>query len=335
MSAETFALLLVQLKASPSIATVNFSGYGEPTGHPRFYQCVGEAKAAGLTVEVVTNGIGLDEGAVERLIDLQLDKLVVSIDGIAPGASEALHAGPFDRVAESLRKLYHRRLARRADRPVVAVEFVATKRNVHELPTLVSLSRVLGVSEVLVSHLIPPTPELAEQVLYERCNTVSRRRPVSPWSPRVDLPQIDPDSAAAAVGDRLRRGGIHLRVNGRDVAGAGPACRFVLEGRFAVCWDGEVSPCLSLMRSHSYVYRGKTKRIRAYHLGNIREAPLAELWDGEEYRDFRDRVRQFAFSPCIDCGGCDLRDDNERDCLDDTFPRCGECLWAAGLIQCP
>ncbi len=335
MSEATFATLLAQLKASPSIATVNFSGYGEPTGHPRFHRCLREAKDAGLAVEVVTNGSGLDAESVERLIDLPLDKLIVSIDGIAPGASEMLHAGSFDRVSESLRKLYHRRLTRREDRPVVAIEFVATKRNVHELPTLVSLARALGVSEVLVSHLIPPTPELAEDVLYDRCNIVSRRRPVSPWSPRVDLPQIDPDSPAADAVDHLRRAGTHLTVNGQDVAGAGPACRFVLEGRFAVCWDGEVSPCLSLMHTHSYVYRGQRREVRAYHLGNIRQTPLATLWDGEEYRDFRDRVRRFAFSPCIDCGGCDLRADNEADCLGGTFPRCGECLWAAGLIQCP
>ena len=60
-----------------------------------------------------------------------------------------------------------------------------------------------------------------------------------------------------------------------------------------------------------------------------------EIWADAAFRAFRGRVRRFDFAPCIDCGGCDLRESNEEDCIGDEFPRCGECLWAAGLVQCP
>lgn len=44
---------------------------------------------------------------------------------------------------------------------------------------------------------------------------------------------------------------------------------------------------------------------------------------------------RFDFSPCTDCGGCDLADSNQEDCIGNSFPVCGDCLWAKGVIQCP
>jgi hypothetical protein len=46
-------------------------------------------------------------------------------------------------------------------------------------------------------------------------------------------------------------------------------------------------------------------------------------------------VQRFDFSPCAYCGGCDLSKGNETDCIGNTFPTCGGCLWAQGIVQCP
>ena len=335
MSAATFERMLEQLKAFPDVSTLNFSGYGEPMVHPAFYDFLARAKGAGFRVEMVTNALGLDAAAVERLIDLELDRIVVSVDAVGASAGSMLHGGSLGRVAGSLRRLYHRRMQRGAQRPEIALEFVASRRNIHELPELRKKAMVLGFTSILVTNLIPHTPALADEILYGRCSTATRRRASSPYNPCVDLPQMDAARHTSAVVERLRGTGTHIRVNGADLAGAGSLCRFVSEGRFALRADGRVSPCLSLMHSHTYYFRGRARRVIAYHTGNVNDTPLVEIWAGGEYRDFRDRVRQFEFSPCIDCGGCDLRGSNERDCTGDVFPRCGECLWAAGLVQCP
>lgn len=335
MPVETFGRIVEQIEALPGVATINLSGFGEPMAHPRFYELVSRAKEAGLLVEVVTNGTLLDGSAAERLVDLELDRLVVSVDGITDSAHLGLHDASFAGVSANLRTLYHLRLSRRAARPDVTLQFVATRRNIHELPRLKALSRVLGFSGILVTNLVPATPALAGEVLYERPGTTSRPGRASPANPCVDLPLMDAAPPAGAVVRRLRRQGTYLRRNGVDVAGAGPRCRFVTEGRLAVRWDGSVSPCLPLLHSHTCYVRDKPKRIRSYHLGNVNDTPLEGIWRSAPYRAFRDRVRRFDFSPCIDCGGCDLRETNEEDCTDNVFPRCGECLWAAGLVQCP
>jgi MoaA/NifB/PqqE/SkfB family radical SAM enzyme len=335
MAARTFRRIIEQLGELPGVTTVQFSGFGEPMAHPAFFGLVGLAKGAGYAVEVVTNGLLLDAAAAEQLVNLRVDRLVVSLDAVDAEGIAGLHAGSFPAVYANLKRLHRLRVARGVTWPELGLAFVATKRNVAELPALRRLAPELGFSSILVTNLVPCTPELDAETLYERWTTAPRQRPPSPWNPCVDLPFTDAHSAAYGVLRRLLDSGAHLRLNGVDVAGTGPRCRFVTEGRFAIGWDGRVSPCLPLLHTHTYYFRGEPKRVRAYAVGNVNEAPLRELWRAEGYRRFRERVRAWEFAPCIDCGGCDLRESNEADCFGDEFPRCGECLWAAGLVQCP
>jgi hypothetical protein len=62
---------------------------------------------------------------------------------------------------------------------------------------------------------------------------------------------------------------------------------------------------------------------------------LLELWNDPDYVTYRQKVQSFAFAPCTFCGGCDLSEANEEDCLGNGFPACGGCLWSQGVIHCP
>ena len=335
MSDATFEGVLAGLAGMESITTVSLSGFGEALTHERFWSFLARLKAAGLFVEVISNGLWRDARTAERMIDLNLDRVIVSIDGISDESSRMLHEGSFATVAANLRALDELRLSRGVEYPQTGIEFVATKHNIGELANLKRLSVPLGFSTILVTNVIPHTPELSSETLYEHWNTASRARNASIWSVAVDLPVMDPRADVGRAVQRLSHGGAKVFVNGAEIAGAGPRCRFVTEGRFAIRWDGRVSPCLQLMHEHSYYYRGRRKHIVPYHLGNVNAEPLSAIWGSEAYADFRRRVRAFEFSPCLDCGNCDLRADNEEDCTSNQHPRCGECLWAAGFIQCP
>ena len=50
MSAELFAGVLDQLRAMPSVETINFSGYGEPMSHPAFFDFAADADPGGQRV---------------------------------------------------------------------------------------------------------------------------------------------------------------------------------------------------------------------------------------------------------------------------------------------
>ncbi len=112
-------------------------------------------------------------------------------------------------------------------------------------------------------------------------------------------------------------------------------CPFIEEGTLAIDWEGGVSPCIPLLHSHKNYFEGIERYSRRYTLGSITAHTLKDIWDTPEYLRFRERVQAFEFAPCTYCGGCGLLGDNEKDCLGNSFPNCGACLWAQGFVQCP
>lgn len=114
-------------------------------------------------------------------------------------------------------------------------------------------------------------------------------------------------------------------------------CNFVENKSLTVTRDGNIAPCYALMHSYkSYIY-GREKKIKPYHLGNVKDRTVESIWTDPEYACFRANVKEFKFPSCTDCkhlDGCSYTDDNEMDCWGNT-PSCAECLWARGLIVCP
>jgi MoaA/NifB/PqqE/SkfB family radical SAM enzyme len=335
MAAETFATLLAQLGALPSAETVSLSGFGEPLLHPQFCDFLSQVKRAGLRAELITNGTLLSDRVAERLVDEQLDRLAVSTDGPQQDATDPFHTGALAQVQDNLRALCRLKQRRRAERPAITLVFVASRRNIGQLPAVQRLAEELGATDVLVSNLIPNTRALHDEVLYQQWGTTRRNAPAAPWNPVIRLPRIDLRAEAGRVVALLCSSGKHVQLGDAAISGGRMECRFVSTGCVAIRPEGDVSPCLPLLHTHRYYFRGDPRRTLAYRVGNIHQTPLAQIWAGGEYRAFRDRVRRFEFSPCIDCCGCHFRETNQEDCYGSVFPRCGECLWAAGLVQCP
>jgi MoaA/NifB/PqqE/SkfB family radical SAM enzyme len=122
---------------------------------------------------------------------------------------------------------------------------------------------------------------------------------------------------------------------GSDLASAKDRCPFIESGAGVIGWDGGFSPCLPLLHSHTSFVLDRERYSRRWIVGNIVEKSLSDLWNDPKHIAFREHVQSFDFAPCASCGGCEAADCNEEDCEGNTFPTCGGCLWAQGMIQCP
>ena len=198
-----------------------------------------------------------------------------------------------------------------------------------ELSAVIDIAKNTGASRFLVSNLLPYTETMVHEAMYYR--SINRR------NFDLDLPLMDMDDTtlksiqkAADIinmiipflpSDKLRN-----------------KCPFIEDGAGAVSWDGNLSPCLPLLHNHEgflgFLAYG-TRKSKNWAIGNVAAKDLFELWNTAEHRPFRERVVDFDFSPCITCGGCDLSQSNEEDCIGNSFPTCGACLWAQGIIRCP
>jgi MoaA/NifB/PqqE/SkfB family radical SAM enzyme len=329
MSETTFERILAGLAAFSPRPSVFFGGFGEPLTHPRIVAMARAAKQVAARVELITNGLLLDVENARGLIDAGLDTLWVSLDGATPESfADVRQSEALREILENIkqyRELYRQTRGGAAD---IGAVFVAMKRNIHELPKLLDMSSKVGISRYMVTNVLPYTPDMCEEVLYHRAIERAAWQ-ASPWHPHVNLPEIDLNQTTREALFQVwsTRPGVMFKKHDQ--------CPFIEQRSISISWDGYVSPCLALLHSHeSYLFE-KKRAVTRWRIGSVNETSLAELWSLPEYRAFRERVELFDFSPCTYCASCEMAEANQEDCFGNTFPSCGGCLWAQGIIQCP
>ena len=337
MTEETFENILNGLKKMDPIPDVYFGGIGEPLFHVKTVEWIRRIKQElGVKVELITNGTILTEKKSRELIDAGLDVLWVSLDGATPEGFEDVRLGAeLPVILENLRRLHKMRGGGHFPKPEIGVAFVAMKRNINDLPKIIKLGHTFGARYYSVSNVQPATAEMQADRLYNRTMSNIAYLP-SPMLPKLSLPKMDFNEETQAALTEAFNSGCNVSFAGNNWGGANDVCNFVESGTMSIAWTGEVSPCWPLMHTHMSYLHGKPRLSKKHIIGNVRESLLEDIWLSPEYVAYRERLHNFVFAPCTFCGGCDLSETNEEDCLgNEIAPVCGGCLWAQGIIQCP
>lgn len=336
MSDATFASVLQGLRTLQPTPGVYFGGIGEPLYHPRTAGWVAQAKALGARVELITNGTTLTEEISRQLIEAGLDVLWVSIDGASPESFEDVrHGAKLPEVIDNLRRFSRMRPADHHPRPQIGIAFVAMKRNIAELPEVIRLGKSFKATLFSVSNIQPATADMQDEALYAgTMHNIAYLQ--APHLPRLSISRMDFDASTRDALFEAFNSQLNVEFAGNNWSGTSDTCHFVEGGTMSVAWNGDVSPCWPLMHTHTSYLHGKPRVSRKHVIGNVADRSVEELWLDEEYVAYRERLHNFAFAPCSFCGGCDLSETNEEDCLGNkTFPVCGGCLWAQGIVRCP
>ena len=336
MTDETFERIFVGLKELTPLPSVYFGGIGEPLFHPKTVEWVRRVKELGIKVELITNGTILNEKKAQQLIDAGLDVVWLSLDGATPESYEDIRLGAeLPTVLANIRRLASLRKKGHFPVPEIGVAFVAMKRNIADLPKIIKLGHTFGARYYSVSNIQPATEEMQTDRLYTRTMRNIAYMP-SPVLPKLSLPKMDFNEDTQAALTEAFNSGCNVSYAGNNWGGANDVCNFVESGTMSIAWTGDVSPCWPLMHTHMSYLHGKPRLSKKHVIGNVRERTLSDLWLDPDYLAYRERLHNFVFAPCTFCGGCDLSEANEEDCLGNTnFPVCGGCLWAQGIIQCP
>jgi MoaA/NifB/PqqE/SkfB family radical SAM enzyme len=339
MSETVFTHIIEGLRAFSTPPTIFFGGFGEPLFHPKIVEMVARAKALGSKVELITNATLLKTELSHELIKAGIDTLWVSLDGATPESYTDIRLGAA--LPLVLENLQHFREASYVESDCVGccgsvpktqlgIAFVAMKRNIADLPAVINLGQRLGAESFLVTNVLPYTKEMVDEALYYRAVDNNGYR-------HLNLPGIDlNETTYSPIYQAIRN--VYGTWSGLNSEVKRNQCPFIASGAGAVSWDGNLSPCLPLLHSHTSFlgYLQNEKRFsRRWSIGNIKERSLVDLWNTPEHIAFRERVQAFDFSPCTTCGSCDLIENNEEDCYGNSFPTCGGCLWSQGVIQCP
>lgn len=335
MSQEVFNNVMDTMPAG--VHTIFFGGMGEPLFHKGIIGMLKTAASKARRVELLTNGTLLTKEMSSKLLDAGLGKLWVSIDSFeAAGYENIRHNSNFELVKGNITAFNHERF--KSKQPAeLGITFVAMKSNVKQLGALAKFALENKVCDINVSNVIPTDEGSVKECLYHRLISLERyTQTMNGCYPCVNLPMMDtyiPEVREGLLG--LYSSDCNIELDGVSVLQRNKYCRFVEEGNAFVRHDGHVSPCMALLHSAVTFLEGNRRTVYHHSFGSMKNERLDEIWASPDYTDFRQRVKNFEFSPCINCGGCDNRDDNISDCLGNAKPTCGACLWSEGIISCP
>lgn len=335
MQLADYKKLIEELKEFDGLEKISFWGIGEPLFHPQIAEMVELASGLGVKTQIITNALLLDQEKAEALLEAGLDSLVVSVDGTSPETMADIRSGAeLKTIIENVRGF--RSLRDKIQKECeIGIEYVIMKSNVDELKNLRKLAFRMGASFIFLTNLLPYTEDMSDEILYSF--SISRSQPEIRTEHRPEIYLPPTDLREDIIRDLAAVGGKTSSISTTQVP-FNPHrgyCKFVEDGSIAVNWRGEISPCIALMHSYDLYIRDRKKHINKYSLGKIAGQTLSEIWHSEEFKNFRKKVKEFPFSDCTQCSGCEMSKENEEDCHGSKFPVCGDCLWARGVIQCP
>ena len=295
---ETIQSLIQEVKRFRP--TITLFG-GEPLLYADWPEVVSVAKQAGLRCNLITNGTLLEKHA-ETIVGRGVDEIIFSLDGPREIHDEMRSApGTFDRAVAGFKKIAELREARGSRRPIVNISGVIYETNYRRLPEVVEAAIEMRAAAVTFHHLIFVHPETCEEMDALFRSKFGLTCPDWHGFARTTLPEIDVDALVDAINEMKRKKyplpvSFYPNYTDAEVRQYYTAFDFVPQSYRDRClspWmvsyifpDGSVRPCQSTN----------------FSAGNVNDAPFAQIWNGEQFRDYRRAVKACQrFPVCTRC----------------------------------
>ena len=244
--------------------------------------------------EVITTATLLTADAIRKIVESQLSRVIVSIDGGTKEVFERVRAGAnFEQVIANFTALRAQRDASGASLPRLRINHVLSELNIDHFDSFLQLAEALGPDELAVRTV----SRMSEAEIQEN------RHPRFWESVRAARAKLDAFCRRTGIVDsaflRDRHSLIELFTDG-----GGPLTCRVPWTTIAVHPNGDVFPCMAWSRPP---------------IGNIVRQSFDEIWNGAELDDLR---REFdRQQPGVDCLHCTIRRSADNDPDDDFFYR--------------
>ncbi|MCP3960666.1 MAG: hypothetical protein GY719_22715, partial [bacterium] len=109
-----------------------------------------------VDVEFCTNAMLMNARIRRLLVEKAVGHLMLSMDGSSRVSLESIRVGArYDRIVANIKALRDLKRAAGARYPVLVMDFVMMRRNIHEAPVFVELAARLGVQMIDFRHVIP------------------------------------------------------------------------------------------------------------------------------------------------------------------------------------
>lgn len=242
---------------------VNFLSV-ESLFHKRIFDMIDLVRKQNRNVgmSIITNGMLLDEKKIDRLLERDIHSITFSLDGWKKETVESFKRGTdFDRVVINIKRARERS----KDKFNLTTNFVAHKRNIHELLNYIDFCKSLGISRIHINGFVSYSPEMRDYCLYS-------------WEGNKEV-----DELFRQAKQKARTLGIILNYESTKLQPRG--CN--LFSRMYIDINGNIVSCVLLSVKTQLVLLDKVGFTEPIIWGNVFEEDPCNIWRSKASVDFR------------------------------------------------
>ena len=278
MSKETFASLWPLLRLAQR---AHLQGWGEPFAHPGFFELAAFAKKAGASVSTTSSGIIMDEEIGEKIALSGMDVVAFSLAGTDSHSNSIRSEISFDRVRESA-NILKKKIRELGRGPEIHLAYILLADRLEAARKLPETMEQFGADMAVVSTLdfISRPSDSKWAILPHEFEKIEKAREI-----------LEEAASAAEARDKF----IYFALPEKD-ARHEFGCRENAAKTLYVDAEGNFSPCVYL----NVPSADPDRRRKIF--GNAKSEEPLKMWNSEEWRAFRDRLRDANPDPvCADC----------------------------------
>jgi len=272
ISYQEFVYIIDQF---PKLKWIGLTGIGESFLNKDFLMMLELVKSRGIYIELYDNLFFPSEENIKKLVDLQVDKILISCEAATPELYEEIRPGAsFEQVKKNLKILFQYKKEKQSIYPKISFHYIVMKNNLNEIPSFIKFVSEISPEPVSIQitrmlHYFPEVHDLYTEISEEfiqTCEIIASEKKVNiSWN--------------------------------LDVSNNKPPISHCIEWTMPFIFaTGHVIPCCATNESNNRNYQKKTA------MGNIFETPFKEIWNGSRYRELREKIRRGSCPPaCIHC----------------------------------
>lgn len=272
-------------------ATVSLGAVFEPCVHPQINRLIDILNQQECGIVLITNGHNLHRRGIPALFDSRLEMVTFSFDGISAETYELVRVG--GRFARTLDNIESFRTALSKSDAVFALNFTVLRCNLHEVAAAAAFwnARDFDVLRYIAMTIRNDDRFLTENALWDVRTEYYRAleeaaRYVTSENARISITSPYFESPAAKTRWNEARNGI--------ISSQHPGARrprlYPREYQFGADF-GMSFPCKSPFVAARVLWDGTVMLCHDQPVGNLYEAPFAEIWHGTRGTNHRARVR--------------------------------------------
>ncbi|HVA24018.1 MAG TPA: radical SAM protein [Chloroflexota bacterium] len=262
----------------PALRRVVLQGIGEPLMNRQLAPMIRYLKDRGVYVIFNTNAILLYPKRQVELVESGLDELRVSCDSSTPETYAKIRGvNLLPKVLKNVGEMMQTRQRLGAERPRVSLWFTGVKENIEELPGLVDIAGQMGVDEVYLTRMVFFGEGLAteDQSIFNAEEALSRQV--------ADI-VAEAERRAVAQGIALKSAGAlapsDYASGPGEVRNPWQGCRRPWRLGYVTANGNALPCCVAPFTDVPY---------EDLILGNVKDGGFNAVWNGQRYRDFRNR----------------------------------------------